>query len=480
MATKASYGSLTFAEQISFFRSKLNLPSERWNDIWRSAHNTSFAVAGAMKADLLNDFRQALDSAISEGKSLIWFKSEFKHIAAKHGWQHTGGADWRARIIYNTNMRQSYNAGRFEQLQKFDYWRYAHGDSQTPRELHLKWHNILLPKDDPWWQNHFPSNGWGCKCRVYGVSKNEFERRGLRLSERPNDGLRDWLDKTTGEVHQIPKGIDAGFDYQPKREVIAAKRKQQTEAKIQNKAKRKAEQATERIVPDSFSTVKGVTNASLNQALNVIKQTSSAEQVDLLGKFMQQYKIKSLFLKQAEMGASNAGAKAIEQSVAEYLKNDHFRTRRLYTTNGYRRAWGFTSSSYDNVNVKVASTIRLDKMVVNELRQGVKLAAMFNAEQKTVFSMSALIRSQSVSAHHGGTLVTWLHEVGHQLHFKAGSPPRPMAKHLTRYSNSNYYEWHAEHFTAWVLNRNALAEFSPEIAEYFDKLIVGVLAKEPK
>ncbi|MDR8523464.1 phage minor head protein [Shewanella fidelis] len=484
MATKASYGSLMFAEQIDFFRSKLNIPSERWNDIWRSAHNTSFAVAGAMKIDLLNDFRHALDSAINEGKSLTWFKSEFKHIAAKHGWQHTGGADWRARIIYNTNMRQSYNAGRFEQLQHFDYWRYAHGDSQTPRALHLKWHNTILPKDDPWWQSHFPSNGWGCKCRVYGVSKNEFERRGLSLSKRPNDGLRDWLDKTTGELHKIPKGIDAGFDYQPKRQVIAAKRKQQVEAKNQTTKKTELKKL-ERIVPDSLSTVKGITNASLNQTLNAIKQTSSAEQVSLLGKFMLQYNIKSLFLKQAEMGANNAGAKVIEKSVSEYLQHSRnqpaqYRIRQLYTIRGYRRTWGFTSSSYDHVNVKAASTIRLDKIVVNELRQGVKLAAMLNEQQKTVFSMSALIRTQSVSAHHGGTLVTWLHEVGHQLHFKAGSPPRPMAIHLTRYSNSNHYEWHAEHFTAWVLNRNALAEFSPEIAEYFDKLIMDVLAKEPK
>ncbi|MCE9679607.1 head morphogenesis protein [Shewanella sp. AS1] len=213
MPTKVRYGSLPFNEQISFFRDKLNLPTERWNDIWQGSHAKAFVVAGAMKHDLLVDLRSAVDAAIADGKSLTWFQSEFKNIVAKHGWAHTGSAAWRAKVIYQTNMLQSYNAGRYAQLQQFDYWRYAHGDSRYPRELHLKWHGTVLPKTDPWWSTHFPQNGWGCRCRVYGVSRYDMERRGITVTPAPEDGVRDWTDKRTGEVHQIPKGIDPGFDY---------------------------------------------------------------------------------------------------------------------------------------------------------------------------------------------------------------------------------------------------------------------------
>ena len=47
------YGSLPFQEQIDFFRQKLNLPTEHWNDIWRDAHDRAFVVAGATKTDFV-------------------------------------------------------------------------------------------------------------------------------------------------------------------------------------------------------------------------------------------------------------------------------------------------------------------------------------------------------------------------------------------------------------------------------------------
>ncbi|NKF51371.1 head morphogenesis protein [Shewanella sp. WXL01] len=213
MPANAYFGSLPFIQQINFFRNKLNLPTEHWDDIWQGSHARAFVVAGAMKHDLLNDMRKAVDAAIADGKSLTWFQTEFKNIVAKHGWQHTGSAPWRANVIYSTNMRQSYNAGRWQQLQQFPYWRYAHGDSRVPRELHLKWHGTILPKDHPWWDTNFPQNGWGCKCRVYGVSQIQMDRKKLKVSQAPNDGVRDWTNKATGEVHQVPKGIDPGFDY---------------------------------------------------------------------------------------------------------------------------------------------------------------------------------------------------------------------------------------------------------------------------
>ncbi|MDE2442099.1 MAG: head morphogenesis protein, partial [Betaproteobacteria bacterium] len=56
-----------FAEQLDFFRAKLNLPTDRWDDIQRAAHDRAFIVAGAGEADLLADLRAAVDKAIAEG-----------------------------------------------------------------------------------------------------------------------------------------------------------------------------------------------------------------------------------------------------------------------------------------------------------------------------------------------------------------------------------------------------------------------------
>ena len=470
MPSSARYGSLPFNEQISFFRNKLNVPTESWSDLWRHGHNTGFSVAGAMKDDLLNDFRRAVDAAIAEGRSLTWFKKEFNHIVARHGWAHTGKANWRAKVIFDTNMRQSYNAGRYEQLQQFDFWRYAHGDSRYPRELHLKWHDTVLPKTDPWWQSHFPQNGWGCKCRIYGVSQHELERRGLSISQRPDDGSREWLDKATGEVHQVPKGIDPGFDYSPQREVNLAK--------AQQLAKQKAVvyHAPERLVPSAFSTVNGVNVDSLNQVLTAMADTKSAPQVVKLAEFIKAHDIKSVFVKQAEMGLYNKGAKAIEQAVKAYLKPSQYQARYLYALRGYKTARGFTSKGFDHVVVKVGATIKLAKADINELRQLVPLAHEFQKRGKPEFSMSHIVRTYGEAKDHGGTIVTWLHELGHQLHYKAGGPTAPDIPGLTRYGGSNSAEWHAEHFAAWVLNRDALAGYNTDIADYFDNLVAQAIA----
>ena len=85
-----------FQAQLDFFRAKLNLPTERWDDIMRSAHDRAFIVAGAAKADLLQDLRQAVDDVIAKGGSIGAFRKDFAAIVARHGWTGwTGGRTGR-------------------------------------------------------------------------------------------------------------------------------------------------------------------------------------------------------------------------------------------------------------------------------------------------------------------------------------------------------------------------------------------------
>jgi hypothetical protein len=211
-----------FTEQVDFFRQKLNLPTERFDDILKDAHDRSFVVAGAMKADLLNDLRQAVDRSIVEGKSIQWFRAEFDNIVAKNGWTGwTGegtkaGRDWRTRVIYRTNLSTSYAAGRWQQLNDPDllkrrpYWKYIHNDTVlNPRPLHQSWSGMVLRHDDPFWQTHFPPNGWGCRCRVTAVRESEYKDH-----PAPDDGTYIYKDKA-GNEHVLPKGIDYGWDYAP-------------------------------------------------------------------------------------------------------------------------------------------------------------------------------------------------------------------------------------------------------------------------
>ena len=213
-----------FQEQIDYLRQKLNLPTERWDDIKGRAHDRTFVVAGAAKADLLNDLHQAVNqNAESGGGRLQGFRQDFKAIVAKNGWTGwTGegtpaGEAWRTRVIYQTNMATSYAAGRWQQLTHPDsvaampYWRYIHADGVLhPRPLHLARHGLTLPWDHPFWQTHFAPNGWGCHCRIEGVTRREGEASAAAGLSEPPAGW-DTVDPKTG----APVGIDKGWGYAP-------------------------------------------------------------------------------------------------------------------------------------------------------------------------------------------------------------------------------------------------------------------------
>ena len=213
---------LPFQEQIDYLQQKLDLPTQHWDDIKGAGHDRAFIVAGATKADLLSDFHTAVNQAIAEGKSIGWFKKEFEGIVQKHGWEGwTGsdtraGRDWRARVIYNTNMRASYAAGRYAQLTDPEllkarpYWKYIHNDTVAhPRPLHQSWSGTVLPHDDAFWSTHFPPNGFGCRCRVTAVTASDY--KGLPA---PDDGTYTKVDRT-GVTHTLPKGVDYGWGYTP-------------------------------------------------------------------------------------------------------------------------------------------------------------------------------------------------------------------------------------------------------------------------
>ena len=208
-----------FQEQIDFLRRKLNLPSESWRDIQSAAHDRAFVVAGATKADLLHDLRKAVDQAV-QGGSIGEFRKNFAEIVAKHGWTGwTGegtkaGEAWRTRVIYQTNLMTSYAAGRRAQLldpdlvERRPFWRYVHNDSVThPRPQHKRWGDmkLTLRHDHPFWETHFPPNGWGCKCRVVAVAAP-----GDRDGTEPPEGWAQ-TDPATG----APVGIDEGWGYAP-------------------------------------------------------------------------------------------------------------------------------------------------------------------------------------------------------------------------------------------------------------------------
>lgn len=210
-----------FSYQLAAWRIRLanQVPTATWDAMWHGAHDRAFTVAGALKAELLDDLAKAVDKAITNGGTLETFRKDFREIVERqgwHGWAGEGtkkGEAWRTKVIYKTNLATSYAAGRLAQLREggFAFFVYRHGGSVEPRVQHLAWDGLVLEADHPFWATHAPPNGWGCSCYITGARSREGAKRvGGQPGKQLGDGWQA-LDPKTG----APKGIDRGWAYAP-------------------------------------------------------------------------------------------------------------------------------------------------------------------------------------------------------------------------------------------------------------------------
>lgn len=206
----------SFAEAIAHFRSKTNLPSQTWRDIWQQEHDTAFVVAGVTQADLLNDVRAAVDLAVADGLDREGFQEFFFDIVSRFGWtfESENQTLWRSDTIYQTNMRVAFAAGRKAQMDAVidvrPYRQWLHGDSRHPRPLHQWLDGRVFPADSVFWEHMSPPAGWGCQCEVVSLSKRDVEREGLIVEEPPEIDSTINVDGSTLKI-----GADEGWDYSP-------------------------------------------------------------------------------------------------------------------------------------------------------------------------------------------------------------------------------------------------------------------------
>ncbi|MFW2439115.1 MAG: phage minor head protein [Arenicellales bacterium] len=219
-------GNVPFEEAIDHLRKKTNITTRYWDEISGVEHAKGFTVAGVTKAAQLEDFHNAVLDQLEQGGTITSFRKDFDKIVDKHGWSYKGKRGWRSRVIFDTNIRTSQAAGRWQQiirnqqaLQKRNpnktlYLIYQTAGDNRVRPLHQSWDRKILPVDDPFWNTHYPPNGWGCRCIVRVVSESYLKRKKLKVSNSPEIALRQPINKRSGEIYPpTPEGIDVGWDY---------------------------------------------------------------------------------------------------------------------------------------------------------------------------------------------------------------------------------------------------------------------------
>lgn len=187
------------AKVVEYLRQKRPEVHFDYDEIMHGAHHRAFTVAKITKLDLLADVQESLAYAAKNGLGFEEWKKSLLPTLAKKGW--LGNVDAkdpktgeikqiyvgsrRLKNIYNTNMRVAYAVGAYEEAMSSDaqFLRYtAVLDSKT-RASHRALHGVILPKDHPFWDTHYPPNAWNCRCKARAYTKQELKSRGWSVTE---------------------------------------------------------------------------------------------------------------------------------------------------------------------------------------------------------------------------------------------------------------------------------------------------------
>jgi SPP1 gp7 family putative phage head morphogenesis protein len=224
-------------DAIAYLEDKGYAISFDWRDVLAEEHVAAFTVAKMMRVDLLEATKQALIKAEREGWDLRRFSQELRPTLEREGWWGRKemadpdtaeiktvqlGSPRRLEIIYDTNIRAANGAGEWMRgergAKRLPMLLYRTMGDMRVRPAHARWNGVCLPRTDAWWDTHYPPNGWRCRCKAFPISEADVRR--LKDSGRieikpaapPTETLQ-WVNPRTGEVRQVPVGIDPGWDY---------------------------------------------------------------------------------------------------------------------------------------------------------------------------------------------------------------------------------------------------------------------------
>ena len=222
------------ADARRYLSRKAVVETEDWDDLKWGEHAHAFTVAHSTYGGALEDIFQALIQAQDNGESYETFAKNLRGIMERHGWygrQDKGPEDkdyinWRTKLIYHVNMRTAYSAGRYRQMLRGAEGRpiwvwHSKLIGANRRQDHIAMHGKAFRYDDPFWNSHYPPDGWGCECSVVTQSEAGAEREDIEVLESGPDGQPPALVGPDGRAVDWDKFTPEEWRYNPGREAFA-------------------------------------------------------------------------------------------------------------------------------------------------------------------------------------------------------------------------------------------------------------------
>ena len=242
---------------------------------------------------------------------------------------------------------------------------------------------------------------------------------------------------------------------------------------------------------NTFVADKAINISSLNKVLQSLE--GQKEIANNIQNFVNTKKIVPLFVPNS-LGSKAVKAKLLPEinKIYKNVVGDELSSIYLKGTTGSTKGYMNSTKNFIITYVNKKDNIDFLKIDLQEVQKGLanvlertannkgtweykKGGQIFNLDWSTSNSLK-LNKTQEA-------LATTMHELGHQIHYWATTEngaystrafpefPKTGLTKLTRYGETNEQEYHAELFTFYSLNKNALLKYNPALVTYMEGLI---------
>lgn len=195
-AKKAPADPERFKEASDWFRGRLPVTRDEWEQLTAAERRQAFTIAGTQQLEVVQTVFDEIAVAIDRGTAIDAWRAALKKKLGKRFT--ASNAATLATAFINANQT-AYNTGRYWQLNRpevtkaLPYQRYDAVLDQSTTPICRSLTGTIRRHDDPWWLTHWPPMHHRCRSAVRALSDGMAKRAGGVSREAPRpDIVGDW------------------------------------------------------------------------------------------------------------------------------------------------------------------------------------------------------------------------------------------------------------------------------------------------
>ena len=194
-----------YAETVDALRRRLKMSPQALRELSDAYEAEAVRVLSTASASAEKALQTALVEITEEGLTVRQGTAKLRQVFVSKGISPRNSFSLEA--IFRTQTQLGYSAGQYMQeqdpaLQEI-LWGYKYvtvGDTRV-RPNHAAIDGVALPKDDPFWEENRPPNGWACRCQAIPIYET------IRKKHPPEAVI------VNGK--SLKPGADQGFRFNP-------------------------------------------------------------------------------------------------------------------------------------------------------------------------------------------------------------------------------------------------------------------------